>query len=256
MTLIAVYGTHPDEIDALRFGQSLAANPPTNVVPIPANERGIEQELRITPGGINMAGAYSHPGGLSSPIYEVRQAARVKARIESINPTAVVDIHGIRGGEFHALVNPDMGVSPTVLGMFKQLGIKYVIMTDCNVFSHFRNAFGLEVTPETDFEFLRRCLEDLANNQDTPTADVREFRWFKDTEVGGLHESIIHPNDLTDAEAEEYGSFKPLPHRIQQRLGVNHTLYPQSNLGQPNEQGFYADLFEDADNPDTSNWPR
>lgn len=80
--------------------------------------------------------------------------------------------------------------------------------------------------------------------------------------MGGLHERIIYPDDFTPEEVAAYSSFKPLPLRVQPRVqewngkGLIPTLYTQSNLHQPNDQGLFSDLLKRRDAPDTSNWPR
>lgn len=253
----AVWGTHPNEKDALAAGRSLVTNPIPNVYPVIANRKGVRQGKRF----INKNMAYAYPGSPVSRYYEERQAARVMRKLRRLRPDATGDIHSIIGGDTHAMVNARMGVAPWVLGAFWALGIRNIATYEANVHSHYPNAFGLEIASR-DIEhrgigLVRDFFDDLANKPNPPLARAADFVWFTYSEIGGggLHESVIHPRDFTEEERKLFGSFKPLPPRIQKLLGATKRLYPQSDLHMPNEQGYFTDLLEEVEIPDDSNWP-
>ena len=256
--LVVVYGTHPDEMEALEAGESLITHPIPNVYPVAANQWAIEEGARLI--NVNMSIAY--PGSPSSPYYEERRAVEVLEEVGAYNPDAVIDLHGISGGKKHAVLNPVMGVSPVILGALKALGVEHIVLCDFGLCSYVRNSCSLEISAEEvaayGIGFVREFFANLASNPTPSHAQTTDFSWFKYSQIGGggLHQSIIHPDDFTPEERVVYGSFLPLPFRIQQLLDSPVTLYAQNDLRLPNEQGYFTDLFELTAAPDDSNWPR
>ena len=258
MRLIVVYGTHPDETKALEAGKSLATHPIRNVYPVAANLWAMQEGVRLI--DINMADAY--PGSRNSPHYEERRAVEVLEEVGARSPDAVIDLHGISGGKKHAVFNPALGVSPAILGALREFGVEDIVLCDFGLCSYVYNSCSVEISSEEvaayGIGFVREFFANLANNPNPSPARVTDFSWFKYSQVGGggLHESVIHPNDFTAEERAAYGSFLPLPPRVQQLLGSPVTLYAQNDLRLPNDQGYFTDLFEMTTAPDDSNWPR
>lgn len=253
-----VYGTHPDEMEALEVGESLVINPIPNTYPIAANLWAIQEGVRFI--DVNMAMAY--PGRLNSPYYEERRAVKVMEEVAALDLDAVIDLHSISSGKKHAVLNPAMGLSPVMLGALKKFGIQDIVLCDFGLCSYFHNSCSVEISSEEvatyGIGFVREFFANLANEPDPPYARATDFSWFKYSQVGGggLHQSIIHPNDFTPEERAAYGSFLPLPPRIQRLLDSPVTLYAQNDLRLPNAQGYFTDLFEMTTTPDDNNWPR
>lgn len=251
---------HPDEEEATEIVESLIKDPVPNVEAMLVNLLALTKGVRFV--DVNMTPAYDQADP-NSDKYEVRRAAEVLAKIEEGSPDVVVSLHNPGAGSVRfAAIDPRRGVTPEVLGMLREFGIRYLIAVQFGVMAHYTNSVLIEI-PKKEIRvngagFVRQFVDDLANRSDLPTASATDFEWFTHSEIrgGGLHQDDIHPGELSQAERDSIVEFRRAPRIIEERLGSSEPLYLTSNIRTPNQAGFWSEIVVKIETPDTSHWPR
>lgn len=250
---------HPDEKGATMVAESLIIDPIPNVEAMLVNLRGLAEGVRVV--DVNMTPAYNQADP-NSDKYEVRRAAEVLAKIENDNPDVVVSLHNPGNGSVRfAVIDPRRGVTPEVLGMLHEFGIRYVIAGQFGIMAHRTNSVLIEI-PKKEIRvngvgFVRQFVDDLANRSNLPTASATDFEWFAHSKIrgGGLHQDDIHPNELPREVRDSIREFRRAPQIIEERLGSSEPLYLTSNVRTPNEAGFWSEVVVKIEVPDSSHWP-
>lgn len=252
---------HPDEEEATSVVESLIADPIPNVKGTLVNLLGLEKGLRVV--DANMTPAYNNANPHSDK-YEERRAHEVRDEIEKENPDVVVSLHNPGAGSARfAVIDPRRGVTPEVLGMLREFGIRYLITAQFGIMAHRTNSVLIEI-PKREIRvngvgFVRQFVDDLANRSNLPTASAADkcFEWFTHSDIrgGGLHKDDIHPDELSQGERDSIVEFRQTPRIIQERLGSSVPLYLTSNVKTPNQAGYWSEIVVKIKAPNASHWP-
>lgn len=258
MQVTVLFAEHADERDAAAVGQSLFDDPIPNVDALAVNELGLESDQRVV--HTNMSGAYNNANPHSDK-YEERRAHEVLAQIERDNPDIVVSLHnpGVGNVRF-AVIDPRRGVTPQVLGMLYEFSIRHIIAANFGIMAHRTNAVLIEIPKaeiRADMGFVRQFIDDLANRSDLPVAEATDFEWYTHSEIrdGGLHIDDIRPDELSPEELDSITEFGRAPQIIEKRLKSAVPLYLSSGSTTANPQGFWGEVMEKIEAPNTSHWP-
>ena len=250
---------HPDEEEATKAVRSVIFDPIPNVNGLLVNLLGLERGERVV--DANMTSAYNRANPHSDK-YEERRAAEVLTEIDREDPDIVVSLHNPGAGKTRfAVIDPARGVTPEVLGMLHEFGIRYLIAAHFGVMAHRTNSVLIEVPKkeirDNGVDFVRQFVNDLANRSDLPTARAADFEWFTHSEIrgGGLHKDDIHPDELSQKDRDAIVEFGRAPRIIEERLGSPEPLYLTSNVRTPNKAGFWSEIVRKIQTPDTSHWP-
>lgn len=259
MQVTVLFAEHPDEHEATAVGQSLIDDRIPNVDALAVNELGLERGLRVV--HANMSGAYNNANPHSDK-YEERRAHEVRTKIEEDNPDIVVSLHnpGVGNVRF-AVIDPRRGVTPQVLGMLYEFGIRHIIAANFGIMAHRTNAVLIEVPKaeiRADLGVVRQFIDDLANRSDLPIAKAADFEWYTHSEIrgGGLHVDDVHPDELSREELDSIVEFGRAPKIIEERARSSKPLYLTSGARTPNAEGYWSEIVEKIEAPDTSHWPR
>jgi hypothetical protein len=121
-------------------------------------------------------------------------------------------LHNLRQyGETTCVVSAKRGVTPSVLGFFKSLGVEHVIVAETlGMHPHSFNAFVMEMSLTLSTEALRQGIDTLANHPNPPQATADQFSWFR--LVANL--SVDHADPETIPDEVQQIAHQDNPHTI------------------------------------------
>jgi len=197
----------------------------------------------------------SYPGNPESIFYEERLAAENVRK--SLGYYATLDMYSLKDhGVRSAAISAERGVSGSVLGFLKHIGLTALVDTDFGINSSATNASTFDIASgEVDAAMRGRLLtglDDLANAEEPRTAAVGDFRWFRYAK--GLHVDTITPDQYQPAAELDLST--PLPKHVVDAAGLSgDSFYLLNWREQPTEDGYWGEIVTEIDAPDSTHWP-